>query len=674
MAISAGVVPHTDPRVNGLLSGLAWEGVLTFGFPGDAGDFGAAYGHGEPSQGFLPASAAVDSAVTGVLLGAAGQGSGGTGAVGVAQFTKLDVRRADGGGADMRIAQSGKPPTAWAYRPGPGEGGDVWFGAKYTGTSHDFQAPALGAYSHLTLMHELGHALGLKHSHEAGPTSGGAVPPDADVLEFTVMSYRSYPGAEAGGGYAFERYGAPQSFMMLDMAALQYMYGANFAHNAGDTVYAWSPADGTMWIDGARQATPGGNRVFLTIWDGGGTDTYDLSNYAGPLLVDLRPGGASVLSPSQLALLGPGGARARGNVYNALQHEGDPRSLIENAVAGPGDDALRGNDADNFLGGNAGADTLVGGAGDDTLDGGAGHDVADMVDVGFRGAGVGRAGGDVVVVASAAGADALREVEEVRFADGRLVFDADDAAAKVVRLYEAALDRLPDQGGLNFWIDALPDGRPLSELARGFIGSAEFDQRFGGLADDGAFVDRMYANVLGREAEHAGRRNWLGAMDAGMGRADVLVGFSESAENKLATAGVVQRGIWDRSETAAEVARLYDTVLGRRPDAEGLVAWKAAIEAGGAPLSAVAEGFTASAEFRAVYGGLDDARFVQTLYRNALDREAEQAGLDNWVRHLEAGAARSDVVLAFSESEEHVLRTSADVQSGDPAQFGVLFA
>jgi hypothetical protein len=54
--------------------------------------------------------------------------------------------------------------------------------------------------------------------------------------------------------------------------------------------------------------------------------------------------------------------------------------------------------------------------------------------------------------------DTLAGIEEVRFADGRLVFDAADPAAQVTPLCEAALDRLPDQGGLNFWIGAVKQG------------------------------------------------------------------------------------------------------------------------------------------------------------------------------------------------------------------------
>ena len=181
---------------------------------------------------------------------------------------------------------------------------------------------------------------------------------------------------------------------MLDIAALQHLYGADFTTNAGDTTYSWSPGTGATSVDGAVAIAPAGNRVFLTLWDGGGSDTYDLSAYAADLAIDLRPGQHSTFAAGQLADLGggPNGGHARGNLFNALQYHGDPRSLIENARGGSGDDLIRGNGAKNQLAGNAGddrliglagadrllggdgADFLLGGAGADTLTGGAGRD------------------------------------------------------------------------------------------------------------------------------------------------------------------------------------------------------------------------------------------------------------------------------------------------------------
>jgi uncharacterized protein DUF4214/Calx-beta domain-containing protein len=332
------------------------------------------------------------------------------------------------------------------------------------------------------------------------------------------------------------------------------------------------------------------------------------------------------------------------------------------------------NDDIPVVHGTEGGDTFVGAPEHHAYEGLGGRDALDISGVGFRG-GVevaAQSDGSVVLV-HGGDMDVVRGVEEVRFADGRLVFDAEDPAARVVRLYGAARDRLPDQGGLNFWIDALQNGQPLSGLASGFLGSGEFASRFGIVSNSGAFVDRLYQNVLGRAGEADGREFWVNSLHAGASRADVLVAFSESGENKAGTAALVRAGIWDRSEEAAEVARLYDTVFGRKPDAQGLAFWKGALENGGAALAQMADAFTGSAEFRAQYGGLGNREFADAMYRNTLDRLADQAGLDFWMGQLDAGAARSTVVLAFSESREHVALTAGDIQSENPGQYGILF-
>ena len=83
-----------------------------------------------------------------------------------------------------------------------------------------------GNYAWMGILHETGHALGLKHGHEF-PL---AISADRDSLEYSVMTYRSYPGRRhPSGGYTNETFGFPQTLMMLDIAALQKIYdGANY--------------------------------------------------------------------------------------------------------------------------------------------------------------------------------------------------------------------------------------------------------------------------------------------------------------------------------------------------------------------------------------------------------------------------------------------------------------
>lgn len=102
----------------------------------------------------------------------------------------------------------------------------------------------------------------------------------------------------------------------------------------------------------------------MTLWDGGGHDTYDFSNYTSSLTVDLNPGGWTTVSANQLANLGDGHFAA-GNIANALLFQGNPASLIEDAIGGSANDTIIGNQANNALKGNGGNDIIDGSAGTD---------------------------------------------------------------------------------------------------------------------------------------------------------------------------------------------------------------------------------------------------------------------------------------------------------------------
>jgi serralysin len=280
-------------------------------------------------------------------------------------MTFSEVTGAAAGTAVLRLGMSDTPPTAEGYQPdASAPGGDAWF----NNSSGDYDNPVLGNYAWTTVLHEIGHTLGLMHPHESEPP----MPLDRDFLAYTVMSYRSYQGAPTDG-YTNDTWGFSQTYMMEDIASLQYLYGANYNFHSANDTYTWSPTTGQMSINGAAQAMPGGNSILGTIWDGGGNDTYDFSNYSSGVIVDLQPGGWSTLSSSQLAHTG--GGAPPGNVANALLYNNDARSLIENAIGTSGDDVITGNQAANHLVGGAGGDTLFGLAGNDVLDGGAGYNV-----------------------------------------------------------------------------------------------------------------------------------------------------------------------------------------------------------------------------------------------------------------------------------------------------------
>lgn len=321
--------------------------------------------------------------------------------------------------------------------------------------------------------------------------------------------------------------------------------------------------------------------------------------------------------------------------------------------------------------GTPGADTLADTPDNVRYDGGAGRDVLVLGDAGLRATTVVWGDRRSVMLVHAGQTDVAVDVEEIRFIDGRLVFDASDPAAQVSRLYWAGLGRPADQADLNTWVANIQAGAPLASLAAVFLASAEFTARFGAGLGNQAFVARAYRAVLYRDPDAAGLAFWTGALDTGAGsRAEVLAGISESAENRDATAGLLTSGIWDRSEAARQVARLYDTALGRLPDAGGLAYWAGELDAG-ATLAGIAQSFTASAEFAAAYGALGNGAFVEAVYRNALGRAGDAEGVAYWTGQLDAGASRAAVAAGFSESTEHQVRTAAAVGGESYVEWGV---
>ena len=102
------------------------------------------------------------------------------------------------------------------------------------------------------------------------------------------------------------------------------------------------------------------------------------------------------------------------------------------------------------------------------------------------------------------------------------------------RLYNASFKRFPDSDGLKYWITQRTNGTDTDRvIASSFIQSPEFKQRYGADLTNGQFVNTIYNNVLGRLPDSSGYAYWTGQLNNGIEtRYEVLLGFSESAENK----------------------------------------------------------------------------------------------------------------------------------------------
>lgn len=228
------------------------------------------------------------------------------------------------------------------------------------------------------------------------------------------------------------------------------------------------------------------------------------------------------------------------------------------------------------------------------------------------------------------------------------------------RMYQAALDRQPDDGGLEFWASSLLNGtETLLTMADGFVTSTEFVTTYGAL-DNSQFVNQLYNNVLDRDADTGGLAFWLNELAAGSSRAEVIVGFSESREfianTQETNATFLSSGV--PIALTDDIYRMYHATLDRDPDAPGLFGWLTSL-GDGTTKQQVADGFVSSSEFQSVYGTLDDTQFVNLLYNNVLDRDADAGGLTFWLDEIGTGTTRAGVVLGFSDSLEFVDATQA---------------
>jgi serralysin len=631
-------VPLTgNNSTDALLSGTQWgtrvgsSATLTYSFPW-ASSTSAAWASSpnystlnEPSSAYALTAAQQSF----VRLALASWGN-------VANITFTEVAESASNVGDLRIAWTNKADTnaaAWASYPNNywASGGDVWLSAPTMGSysASDWQA---GGFAYATLIHELGHALGLKHPFEDPPV----LPTAQDSSQYTVMSYTDHPNnvfrhvtATASGAYTFSySYVQPDTPMLYDVAAMQYMYGANTAYKTGNDTYTFD------------STTP----FYRTLWDAGGTDTISVSNFTRGCLIDLQPGHFSTLSIVSDALpkgyTGGTSANYDGTDNLAIAFG----CTIENAIGGSGNDTLTGNLADNQLSGGAGDDTLNGGLGNDVIDGGEGIDIAVLSgvfssytisfnsttsvytvsgaqsgadaytrveyfqfadlsrtasqlalasltltgtasnDVLLGGTGndtinalsgndrlTGSGGNDALdgglgtdtavysgarssytvtanttgyTVAGPDGTDTLLGIERLEFTNEVLALDISGNAGQAYRLYRAAFDRVPENGGLKFWINALDAGYSLNYVANEFISSQEFKILYGTNPTVDQFVTNLYANILHRPYDQGGYNHWTGLLNTGaLTQAQVLAYFAESNENQLAVIGVIQNGI-----------------------------------------------------------------------------------------------------------------------------------
>ena len=282
------------------------------------------------------------------------------------------VEVADSAESNIRIMFSDGPRSAYTYYPGSFRGGAIHLRKLKENDPARAFSSGPGSFGYFSLIHEICHAMGLKHPGNYNGSSDGTensqdppyLPFDKDNTRNTIMSYNgAYTSFNDPNGEN------PRSLMAYDIRALQYLYGARDDLNGGDNVYKF---DRTNF------------NTVQTIWDSGGSDTLDFSALPANDVYRLDMNqGKSLTAKSALGDL---------NYYlqsSQLPPGADPDRIyttenfgtyiafganIENLVGSPGNDEAVGNELANNILGGAGDDTITGLRQNDTLDGGEGND------------------------------------------------------------------------------------------------------------------------------------------------------------------------------------------------------------------------------------------------------------------------------------------------------------
>ncbi|MFJ2693587.1 DUF4214 domain-containing protein [Pseudomonas sp. NPDC087336] len=167
--------------------------------------------------------------------------------------------------------------------------------------------------------------------------------------------------------------------------------------------------------------------------------------------------------------------------------------------------------------------------------------------------------------------------------------------------------------------------------------------------DEEAAALRLYNGLLGRDADAGGAEAWANAAN-GTALTDIAQGFLNSSE-------------FQNNMNSDFIQSVYSTLLGRDADAGGEEAWLNLL-ANGASRADVIAGLTNSDEGKAAMASADDTDYVKALYTSVLGREADDAGLENWVAVLSAGADRASVAQSISGSSESTAKSTSDFIDG----------
>lgn len=396
----------------------------------------------------------------------------------------------------------------YAYYPSTSQIGSDVFLDDYTAN----KTLAGGTYGAYTLIHELGHALGLKHPFPTANATGGFgegpfLYGQEDSAGFTMLSYTA----------KVENYIA--QFSPLDIAALQYLYGPSKTSRTSNDTYNVSFTEANF------------------IWDGSGIDTIDATTLAASATIYLTPGNWGYVGDSKMPFI-----ISRGQVTVNFG------TIIENVLGSTYNDNLYGNDIGNYIVGNDGNDNLYGLAGNDTINGGSGNDSIDGgvgIDISEYNSKkssniISFDKSNITIKNLANDIDVLKNIERLKFIDTSVAFDLDSNAGVAAKVMGAVLGKASINNSIDFgyWLSQTDIGLSYADIGQKALDKAS-------LKTNDQIVSTLWKNVVGFTASEVDKAPFIKMLVDGMKPGELVFLAAETAFNtsNINLVGLAQTGI-----------------------------------------------------------------------------------------------------------------------------------
>lgn len=420
----------------------------------------------------------------------------------VARINFAQVAESPGNVGDIRAAYTineDSQTLAWTYLPSNSPlGGDIWINAKGHLNKEEWNP---GSLSFETILHELGHALGLKHPFaDPDDPSEATLPPDLDNTIHTIMSY-TYANLDGdeGNGFSFH----PTTPMVLDIAAIQYLYSPNNNYHVGNDTYLFDDA----------------HTYHQTIWDAGGAS--DTIHYTGsiPSLIDLNATRPSLIGQS--VYVQANGVNRGSPIPNVWIAD---KVTIEHAIGGQGNDILIGNGTRNNLDGGAGIDTVRIEA------------LRNQVTLSKN-----TNGYSAKLNTSPSNEDTLVNIERALFDDYQLALDLDGDAGEVAKLIGAVFGAtfVNNTGYVGIGLSKADEGLSYEQLAKFAIDATR-------LTDHDKIVTLLWLNLYGELPTDSEKSPYVEMLDDGdisIGGLTALAAESVINAENINLTGLVQSGL-----------------------------------------------------------------------------------------------------------------------------------